>query len=460
MFVQLEAEAFYPAGPEGGKGRGDVLLGEGFEEILLLLLGRFQSAQPPQSPQTPPEPFTSTPLPLVSPDPLREPLNMKPPPEQNADLPEALPPEKEPSVRGTTVFLPSFPERTELEPGGNPGEEPSDEALPSFGERKPPESNHEKPPALSRFAPLELQEPPDPRQERSAPAVVKGEVGAEGSRPRPAPEELIPVQRSPESERETLKKTSGKPEERSAGDTLQKEELPPVPDKKHVRGEPLQLRDPPANRPPAYAARRPAERDPAPPGGERTLPADPPSFEREPLRPEPRGEVAVSSRTLPEPGQPRLPERGLPEEQSLLRREPAPLQSFHAEELPEAENLTVERREIPHLPKQEVRRIDLRFESAHLRFMLQNENLSVEVSLKERIESHLTYMDAQRLYRNLQTLGVNLEVLRVNGVDLLSRSWKAGRREDRERGNIGEDGNPYPKADRGAPDSADFNLLL
>ena len=460
MFVQLEAEALYPAGPEGGKGRGNVLLGEGFEEILLLLLGRFQSAQPLQSPQTSPELFNPTPLPLVSPDPLQEPVIAEPPPEPEQEgNPLRIPiPEENPSTERTAFPLPPAGQM-KPEPERILSGQPSGEAPPVPEEPEPVEEISEKTSGLSESSPGELRKPPDPPRELSATVAVKEELRADGFRFRTAPEEPLPRQRKLKPEEVPPEKPSGRLEERPAEDPLPGKEAPAPSGKKNPLRETAQPRDLPVNRPPADAPRRSAERDPAPPGGERSLPADPPSFERELPRPEPRGEVAVSSRTLSEP-QPRPPERSSPEEQSLLRRESAPLQSFHTEEVPEAENLTVERREIPHLPKQEVRRIDLRFESAHLRFLLQNENLSVEVSLKERIENHLTYMDAQRLYRNLQTLGVNLEVLRVNGVDLLSRSWKVGRREDRERSNIGEDGNPYPKADRGAPDSADLNLLL
>jgi len=454
MLIQLEAEAFYSAGQGGGKGGKDILLGEGFEEILLLLLSRFQDARSPELSRPAPELSGDLPLPIGDTG-----LTAS---EDSADRGQSVPDRKEvfpaerisPEREAGFFMAPVLPAPEVREPLQEPVPE-AREKLPDSPERKIPVFPEVREP-LDRF-----REPvPVAGERKDLPRGVegKGEIGSDRVRSPSVPGGIFSEQRKQKSEEISPEKPPGEQERRSLRDNFQREEPPPPSGKKPAPGNPVQVKDPPAGKPPAGAIRKSAERDPAPPGGEQPLPANPSSFE-EPARPEPRTEI-TGSRILTESGHPRQPEKSSPEEQSFLRRDTASLQSFQAEELPETENLTAERKDLPHPPRQEVRRIDLRFESAHLRFLLQNENLSVEVSLRERIESHLTYMDAQRLYRNLQTLGVNLEVLRINGVELLPRSWKVGRREDRERGNIGEDGNLYPKADRGAPDSADLDLLL
>ncbi len=233
------------------------------------------------------------------------------------------------------------------------------------------------------------------------------------------------------------------------------------------------------DKPPYADLRKPADRGPTPPAGERSLPADPPSFEgdsgseerssheREVRRftPSQRSGTEIRDVRIEIPLTERSDQRTVRDtryttEEPLFRKEPYHFNPSR-DESTEIESQPLERRELPTAPqRQEVRRIDLRLESAHMRFRFQNENLSVEINIRERIENHITYMDAQRLYRNLQALGVNLEILRINGTDLSPKGWKVSRREERERGNIGEDGDPRPKAAGSAPDSADLNLLL
>jgi len=144
-----------------------------------------------------------------------------------------------------------------------------------------------------------------------------------------------------------------------------------------------------------------------------------------------------------------------------VRKEPSPLHGESDTEAGGKEIRSVEQREsVPLAPRSEIKRVELKLESAHMRFLLQKENLQVEIMMRERIENHLSYMDAQRLYRNLQTLGVNLEVFRINGVDLSPRPPKTGRRDDRGRDNIGVNGDPDQKASNSPRNSADLSLFL
>ncbi len=122
----------------------------------------------------------------------------------------------------------------------------------------------------------------------------------------------------------------------------------------------------------------------------------------------------------------------------------------------------VERREINHLgvPKREVKRLDLRFESAHMRFIFQKDNMSVNVKLKESWEFPVSYLEVKRLYKTLQDLGINLEALRINGNDLIVKTVKTIRREEKDRGNIREDELSSEKTSRSSADSSSFNLFL
>ncbi len=110
--------------------------------------------------------------------------------------------------------------------------------------------------------------------------------------------------------------------------------------------------------------------------------------------------------------------------------------------------------------RSEIKHINLRFDDAYLRFKFRNENMSVDIRLREQVESYLTYLDVQRLHRNLQAIGVNLDSIRINGLEFSQRSSKSSRKDSRERINIKEDADNNKKASYSPADSVDINLLL
>ncbi|MDQ7082752.1 MAG: hypothetical protein Q9N34_07250 [Aquificota bacterium] len=115
------------------------------------------------------------------------------------------------------------------------------------------------------------------------------------------------------------------------------------------------------------------------------------------------------------------------------------------------------RRDVPLQNRGEVRNVSVRFEDTHLRFRFQSESLNVEIRLREDIQRQMGYLDVQRLSKNLESLGLSLEGLRINGVELLSRS---NRHREKERFNIRERDGAGEKASYSPSDSPDLNLLL
>ncbi len=115
------------------------------------------------------------------------------------------------------------------------------------------------------------------------------------------------------------------------------------------------------------------------------------------------------------------------------------------------------RRDIPLQNRGEVRSVNVRFEDTHLRFRFQSENLNVEIKLREDIQRQIGYLDVQRLSRSLESLGLSLEGLRINGVELISRSQ---RHKEKERFNIRERDGAGEKASDSLSDSSDIKLLL
>ncbi len=147
-----------------------------------------------------------------------------------------------------------------------------------------------------------------------------------------------------------------------------------------------------------------------------------------------------------------------PEFAPQVRDREAWLQSPESEG--EIQTLRTERREIPTQPqRQDVKQINLRIEDAFLRFRFQSEALSVDIRIKEMIERNLSYLDVQRLSKSLQSLGLSLEGLKINGTELYPRGSKFGRREER-RFNIEEDAVSDKKAPDSSADSPGLNLLL
>lgn len=83
---------------------------------------------------------------------------------------------------------------------------------------------------------------------------------------------------------------------------------------------------------------------------------------------------------------------------------------------------------------QEPRHVSLRFEEANIRLNLLGERLKLFINLKEEAYWQPTASEVQRLVQSLQSLGYNLEVLRLNGSNLYSSEGRqGGKREEREK---------------------------
>jgi hypothetical protein len=105
----------------------------------------------------------------------------------------------------------------------------------------------------------------------------------------------------------------------------------------------------------------------------------------------------------------------------------------------------------------EVKQISLRIEEASLRFKLQGNTLTVEVRSAQDLQNQITFMESYRLVRSLQSIGVALESLRVNGVEVVPKFLRFPRRE---RFNIGENEGPSEEVSRSPADISDISLLL
>ncbi len=115
---------------------------------------------------------------------------------------------------------------------------------------------------------------------------------------------------------------------------------------------------------------------------------------------------------------------------------------------------------VPKEAGKEVRRISVRIEEAVLRFKFQGSNLTVEVRSPQEIHNQITFMESYRLMRALQNIGVNLESLRVNGVEVVPKTLRSFRRDERDRFNIEENEDLTKEVSYSPADSSDLSLLL
>lgn len=97
----------------------------------------------------------------------------------------------------------------------------------------------------------------------------------------------------------------------------------------------------------------------------------------------------------------------------------------------------VERVERPQIQNpQEQRHVNIRLEEGSVKFMLSGDRLRLFMNLNEEVYRQPTALDVQRLVQSLQNLGLNLEVLRLNGNSLYSSDHRQGSRKDgREKMN-------------------------
>ncbi|MDQ7037887.1 MAG: hypothetical protein Q9N26_01620, partial [Aquificota bacterium] len=97
---------------------------------------------------------------------------------------------------------------------------------------------------------------------------------------------------------------------------------------------------------------------------------------------------------------------------------------------------------------------------ASLKFRMQGNSLTVEVRTPQEIQNQVTFMESYRLVRNLQNMGITLESLRINGVEMVPKGIRFPRREEKERFNIGENEGPPEEAGGRPADSPGLSLLL
>lgn len=144
----------------------------------------------------------------------------------------------------------------------------------------------------------------------------------------------------------------------------------------------------------------------------------------------------------------------------MRRDSPAHFPSVGERDRVEGEPVQVYHREQNHIlqGRGEVKHINVRLEDAQLKFRFQNEFLNVDIKTGQDIQRHLSYLDVQRLSRNLESLGISLESLKINGSEITVKSSRNGKKN--ERFNIREEDGANEKVLHSSPDSPDLNLLL
>ncbi len=98
----------------------------------------------------------------------------------------------------------------------------------------------------------------------------------------------------------------------------------------------------------------------------------------------------------------------------------------------------VERVERPQTqPFHEAKHINIRFEEGSIRIMLSGDRLRLSMNLSEEFYRPPTALEVQRLVQSLQSIGLNPEMLKLNGNNLYNSEYRqGGKREDKERHNL------------------------
>ncbi|MEW6655351.1 MAG: hypothetical protein AB1353_00550 [Aquificota bacterium] len=101
---------------------------------------------------------------------------------------------------------------------------------------------------------------------------------------------------------------------------------------------------------------------------------------------------------------------------------------------------------INHEPKQ----ISIKLDEAFLKLNLLGDKLRLSINLKEEAYRQPTEFEVQRLVQSLQNLGLNLEVLKLNGSMLYYSDQRQNKREDRERSFLSavSEGNKVSKEEK------------
>lgn len=95
----------------------------------------------------------------------------------------------------------------------------------------------------------------------------------------------------------------------------------------------------------------------------------------------------------------------------------------------------VERLEKPQIQYvREVKNLSLRFEEGSIRMVLTGDRLRLFINLKEDLYAQPSTIEVQKLLQSLQSIGLNLEVLRLNGNNLYSSEQRHGsKKENKEK---------------------------
>ncbi|RLJ71465.1 hypothetical protein BCF55_1767 [Hydrogenivirga caldilitoris] len=179
------------------------------------------------------------------------------------------------------------------------------------------------------------------------------------------------------------------------------------------------------------------------------------------LKDEVKGDVSTNAVQEKKQGEERIVSKDRGESFTDTRREnPSYFQSVGERYHTEEETLQVYRKDNaqPAQHRPEIKHINLRFEDASFRFRFHNESINVEIRVSQDIHKQLSYLDVQRLSRNIESLGMSLEGLKVNGNELFFKSSRNGKRA--ERFNIKEEDGTGKEVLYSSSDSSDFSLLL
>ncbi len=145
------------------------------------------------------------------------------------------------------------------------------------------------------------------------------------------------------------------------------------------------------------------------------------------------------------------------EESNLL---PNMDKSSYEEGVEEKRELTQVRATIPESKGSDTKNVFLRLEDASVRMKFLNERVIVDARFKEETNVYVSYMDSRKLYESLKSLGFNLEVLRVNGIDISPRTRGFSKREDRYRENLTDEERTPKETSAYSGSSSGFSLLL
>ena len=130
---------------------------------------------------------------------------------------------------------------------------------------------------------------------------------------------------------------------------------------------------------------------------------------------------------------------------------------INREESPEVQKLST-----PVVPDktQETKNVFLRLEDASVRMRFLSDKVLVDARFKEDTNIYVSFLESKKLYESLKSLGFNLDVLRVNGVDVSPRARSFPKREERYRDFLNDEEKAPKETSSNPYTSSGFSLLL